>query len=512
MKANSRIVFNTGVLYVKMLVTMAFTLLSTRWILSALGTDDFGLFNLIAGLVAMLSFLNTAMAVGTQRNLSFQLGKKDFDALKETFSCSAVIHALLGLVVVVFCESIGRFFLEGSLNIPVSRTGDALLLLHIMTASMFFTIVSVPFLAAINSHEHMIVIAAVNIFEALWKFSFALYLMTYGGDRLILYAILILVMTFLSFMTMMTYCLKKYPETRLWERCRLPMTRIKFLLSYSSWNVIGAFGLLLKGQGIALLFNSFAGVAVNAAYGVAQQVNGQMSFFSNSIIRAFNPQIISSEGESNHERMLYLSCMSCKVSTMLMLVVVVPLMFNLKFILNLWLKNVPDHAIVFTFLILINSVFFQMYHGLELAVHADGRIRNFSLVACAFNLMAVPLGYIFLRIGLPLETVIVGSILCGWGNMYNVAYHVQKYCGLKKTFFYKTIVLPMTALFLIASSLCFVIVDGNSGWVRLIICYLLNTTSVLLLFFLIVLSRDERGVVFSLVLNNKLVKKCFRRA
>ena len=511
MKANSRIIFNTGVLYLKMFITMAFTLLSTRWILSALGTDDFGLFNLIAGLVAMLSFLNTAMAVGTQRNLSFQLGKNDFKALKETFLCSIVIHVLLGLIIVFFCETIGRFFLDRSLNVPEGRAEDVLLLLHIITASMFITIIGVPFLAAINSHEHMIVIAAVNIFEALWKFSFAFYLFFYSGDRLILYAILILVMSLISFLAMLFFCLKKYPEISFLRRDNLSVTRIKFLLSYSLWNVIGAFGLLLKGQGIALLFNSFAGVAVNAAYGVAQQVNGQLSFFSNSIIRAFNPQIISSEGENKHDRMLYLSGMSCKVSTMLMLVVVVPLMFNLDFVLNLWLKNVPVHAVPFTFLILINSVFFQMYHGLELAIHADGRIRNFSLVACTINLMVIPLGYLFLRMGCPLEIVIVGSILCELGNMYNVAYHVEKYCDLKKKFFYKTMVLPMSFLFLVASLLCFFIVNGESGWIKLVCCYVINTICLFLLFFIIVLNHSEKKNISSLIFNSKILKKIYKR-
>lgn len=507
MRANSRIVFNTGVLYVKMIITMAFTLLSTRWILEALGTDDFGLYNLIAGLVAMLSFLNTAMAVGTQRNLSFQLGRNSFTELKETFSSSVAIHVLLGIIVVIIAETAGRMFMESSLNIPLQRSNDAILLFHLMTASMFITIIGVPFLAAINAHEHMIVIAFINIFEAVWKFSLAIYLLTFCGDRLIFYSILLLVMTSLSFIFMVVFCLKKYPETRFLLRKTYSKTKIKFLLGYSSWNIIGALGQLLKGQGIAMLFNTFAGVAVNAAYGISQQVNGQLSFFSNSIIRAFNPQIISSEGEGNHKRMLNLSCTSCKVSTLLMLIIVVPLMFNLEFILSIWLKQVPNYAIPFTFLILVNSVFFQMYHGLELAIHADGRIRNFSLIACGLNLLSVPLGYILLQLGYPLEIVLIASILCVLGNMYNVAYHVQKYCGLSKQFFYFKTVLPMTILFIFSSLICFFIVNGNADLFSLITCYVINTLSIILLFYKILLNKDEQLVIQKIILNNKIVKK-----
>ena len=225
--------------------------------------------------------------------------------------------------------------------------------------------------------------------------------------------------------------------------------RIKYLLKYSSWNVIGALGLLLKGQGIAMIFNTFAGVAVNAAYGIASQINGQLSFFSNSIIRSFNPQIISSEGAGDHDRMVRLSFMSCKISTSLMLIIIVPLMFNLDLVLGLWLNDVPDYSVNFTFLILVHGIFYQMFHGMELAIHASGKIRNFSIFACVFNLLTLPVAYVLLNMGLAIETALIASICSTLFNMYNVAYNAERFCGVSASLFYKKVILNLTGMFIL---------------------------------------------------------------
>lgn len=483
---------------------MVFTLLSTRWILEALGTNDFGLYSLVAGLIAMLSFLNTAMAVGTQRNLSFDIGKNDADGLKSTFLCSIVIHIVLGIIIIFVLESIGVYYLTNFLNVPPERNEDAVTILHIMTLSMFLTIIGVPFLALLNSHEHLWVIAIVNIIESLWKFGIAFFLLSYAGDRLITYAFLILAMTLFSFFSMSVMCFIKYPETKCFHLKYCNWDKIKYLLTYSSWNIIGSIGLLLKGQGIAMIFNTFAGVAVNAAYGIASQINGQLSFFSNSIIRSFNPQIISSEGAGDHNRMVRLSFMSCKISTSLMLIIIVPLMFNLDIVLRLWLKNVPDYSVHFSFLILVHSIFYQMFHGMELAIHASGKIRNFSIFACFLNLLTLPVAYVLLKVGLVIETALIVSICATLFNMYNVAYNAERYCGVRASLFYKKVIFPLSGMLLISMLICFTISHCTSQVVSFFSSYIVNLITIVLLFLFMLLSSDERRTVFDCILKIRL--------
>lgn len=490
-----------------MLITMAFTLLSTRWILEALGASDFGIYNLIAGIITMLSFLNTAMSVGTQRNLSFLLGKGEIEALKETFACSIQIHIGLGLIIFILLESVGIYYLNNALNIPQDRMLAANTILHIMSISMFITIAGVPYLASINSHEDMIVVAITNIFEAVWKFALALFLLSYTGDRLITYAILILVMTACTFLAMLFYSLRHYEETRISLLKKYSISRIKYLLNYSTWNVVGSLGLLIKGQGIAFLLNTFSSVVVNAAYGVAQQVNGQMSFFSNSVIRAFNPQIISSEGAGDHERMIRLSFMSCKISTTLLFLIIVPLMFNLDLILNLWLKNVPELSIEFTFLILVHSIIYQMYHGMELSIHASGHIKFFSVAACLLNILAIPISYILLKMEFPLITVLFVSIVCNIANMYNVAYNSQKNCGIKITTFYNHVVLPLCVLFVCSMGMCYVVTVFASGFSALFFSYMFNSILTIFLCYKILLNKTEKDVAVNLVVGKILKNK-----
>ena len=503
MNPNNRIIVNTGILYMKMLLTMAFTLLSTRWVLEALGVDDFGIYNVVAGIIAMFSFLNTAMAVGTQRNLSYQLGRHDEKDLKETLMCSIVIHVVLGVAIVLVIELLGVFFIENGLNFPVGRIPVVYFVLHTLSISTFFTIVQVPYMALINAHENIYFIAIVNVFEAAWKFGLALFLLTYGGDRLIMYAVLMLILSILSAVAMAFFCHAKYAETKRIYQVRMTKKKIKYLLMYSSWNVLGAFGILIKGQGITMLYNSFFGVAVNAALGVARQLDGQLNFFSNSIIRAFNPQIIKSEGEGDHSRMLRLSCISCKISTLLMLLIVVPIMYNLEYILNVWLKDVPDHTVTFSFIGLVGAVIYQMYHGMELSIHASGEIRGFSVITMIINLLVIPIAYISLLLGAPMEMVLIISVLGTLYNMFVVAYYVQKFCNFSILSSCRLVYIPLAVCFVLSCLVCTIVSDYSAGLLSLICNFCINAIVISIVFYFVALNNSERNVVKKMLLRIK---------
>lgn len=215
MKSSTRIVLNTSILYGKMLITMLLTLLSTRWVLASLGASNFGIYNLVAGLIAMFSFLNAAMTVASQRYLSYAIGTKSEKNIKKTFYYSVIQHFIIGILIVIILEVLGVFFLNSILNIPNGKEGDALFVLHCLAVSTFLTVITVPYQAIANAHENMLIIAVISIIESILKFAIALYLLNYLGNRLRMYALLMVCVSLVSMCIIRIFCKKKYNETHI---------------------------------------------------------------------------------------------------------------------------------------------------------------------------------------------------------------------------------------------------------------------------------------------------------
>ncbi len=407
MQAANKVALNTGILYGRMLFTMAISLYATRLVLNALGSTDYGIFNLVAGVIAMLSFLNAAMTTSTQRFLSYYQGKMDREMQRKVFANSLLLHIAIGLFLVLVLELCGLFLFDGFLNIPLDRIAEAKTIYHFMSATVFFTVVAVPFNGSLIAHENMLWIAIVNILETLLKLAIAIALLHISKDKLTMYGLLTAGVSVISFLLYAFYCFKKYDECTVSGLTKVDRPLLKELTSFAGWNLFGSLCGVGRSQGLAILLNIFLGTIANAAYGIANQVASQLSFFSATMLRALNPQIMKSEGQGDRDRMLRLSLIASKFGFFLLAIFAIPCIFEMPVILKLWLKNVPESTVVFCRLILVGTLISQMTIGLQSAIQATGNIKGYQVVIGSLILLNLPVSYILLYLRLPAYTVLV---------------------------------------------------------------------------------------------------------
>lgn len=410
MQPSNRVVTNTGFLYGKMLITMFIALYSTRLVLNALGAVDYGIFNLVGGIIAMLSFLNGAMTTATLRYMSFSIGAGDDHKLKSIFFSSVLLHLLTGLIIVLLLEFGGIFLFNGTLNIPADRISVAKIVFHFMVVSTFFTINAVPYDAAINAHENFLFDALLGIFESIIKLGIAIWLIYTEVDKLILFGLLIAVLTILIRIIKSIYCFRKYEECRVRLTSQINIELTKEMFSFAGWNLFGSLCSVVRSQGLAIVLNFFFGVLVNAAYGIANQVNGLLSSFSSNMNKALNPQIMKSEGSGNRDKMLRLAMLTCKSSFFLLAFFAIPIIIEMPFILRLWLTTVPNNTIIFCQLILVVSLIQQLTVGLMSAVQSVGKIKVYQTVMGSMIILNLPLAICLIKLGFPAYSVFVGSI------------------------------------------------------------------------------------------------------
>ena len=441
MQAANKVAFNTFILYAKMLITMGISLYSTRLVLNALGTSDYGIFNLIAGVIAMLSFLNAAMTVSTQRYLSYHQGTKDFEMQKKIFTNGWILHIVIGVIVVMLLLALVPFLFGGFLNIPLDRIPTAKAIYYFMSIAVFFTIISVPFTASLNAHENMLWIAVVNIIESVIKLGIALSLLWFiQSDRLAVYGVLMAVLSLIVFLLYAVFCLKKYNECSVRDY-QIDKPLIKELGGFVGWNLLGSFSNVGRIQGLAVVLNIFFGTVVNAAYGIANQVSGQLIFFSQTMLRAINPQIMISEGMNNRQRMLRLSMMASKFSFFLLAFIAIPCIFEMPTILKLWLKNVPDNTVVFCNLILIGTLIMQLTVGLQSTMQSVGKIKFYTLVVGGTMFLNLPIAFVLLQMGFPAYYVLISFVFTESIIVFLRLFFAKKIAGLSiKEYFHRVFI------------------------------------------------------------------------
>ncbi|WP_417940013.1 oligosaccharide flippase family protein [Flavobacterium sp. RS13.1] len=394
-----QVALNTGVLYARMLISMGISFYSVRLVLNALGAADFGLFNLITGVIAMFAFLNAAMTTSTQRYLSFYQGAGDLGMQVKVFANSWILHIIIGLIIVIVLLALSPFFFDGFLNIPIDRVSTAKSIYYFLAASMFFTVVTVPFTALLNAHENMLWLAVVMIIESFLKLVVAFSLTWFAEeDRLFFYGFLMVGVTIVSFVLYAIFCFKKYKECSI-RRFAVDKVLLKELGSFAGWNLFANICYVLNTQGINVLLNVFFGIMVNAAYGIANQVNGQVRGLSFTLLQALNPQIMKSEGMNNRQRTLTTAMWATKLGFFLVSFFAIPLIFQMPVVLKFWLKNVPENTDVFCSLFLIATLINQLTVGITPAIQAMGNIKKFQITIGSVALLTLPICYLSLKYG-----------------------------------------------------------------------------------------------------------------
>ena len=411
MSVSSLIAKNTFFLYIRLILTLGVTLFTSRVVLNALGVDDYGIYSIVGGVVALFGFLNAAMASATQRYLAFDLGQNNLIKLRKTFNTTLLIHVGISVIILIFAETIGLWYVNTKLVVDSSRIEAVNWVFQFSVLTSIIGVMQVPFNAIIIAREKMNVFALLSIVDVILKLLIVYLLVLLSSDKLILYSILVFIVTFLVALSYRIYCRIHFQE------CKFKLYKDKSyyreLLSYSGWNLFGNFAFVAKGQGINMVLNIFFGTVVNAAYGITIQVQSAINVFVSNFQLAFNPQIIKSYSQGNHTQTLSLIFQSCKFSFFLMLILVSPILMDTTYIMNLWLKQPPENTTIFVQLSLISILIDCISGPLMVGAQATGKIKNYQIVVGTLVFLNLPLSYLVLSLGYMPSSVFVVNIFIG---------------------------------------------------------------------------------------------------
>ena len=388
-----------------MLFMMAVTLYTSRVILEILGVEDFGIYNVVGGIVAMFGFLNSAMSSSTQRFISYELGKNDFKQLNKVFNSSILIHVSIALIIFILAETIGLWFLYNKMTIPPNRIDAALWVYQGAIASTIVLIMSVPYNSTIIAHEKMSAFAYISILEVVLKLLIVFLLLIGNLDKLKLYAILMFSIQLIIRIIYGNYCKRNFPETKF---CLNKDWKLfKEMTGFAGWNLLGNCSAIACTQGINILLNMFFGPTINAARGIAVQVQNAVTQFSLNFQTAVNPQIIKSYATKDYEYMHKLIFKSSKFTFFMIAFISLPILLETDTILAIWLKNVPDYTIIFLRLILCITIVDAIANPLMVSAAATGKVKLYQSVIGGILLTILPISYITLKSGGKPESVFI---------------------------------------------------------------------------------------------------------
>lgn len=407
---NKRIAKNTLLLYVRMLFMMAVNLYASRVVLNTLGVVDYGINNVVGGVIAMLGFLTGSLGGASSRYITYDLGKGNMSLMKKTFGNILSIHFILAGVVLVVGETVGLWFMSTQLQIPPERFTAAMWVYQFSIFSSVLAVVSVPYNATIIAHEKMSAFAYMSIADAVLKLLIVYLLVVIPYDKLIVYAILFFCIQAFDRIVYGVYCSRHFEETR--TRPLYDGGVFKEIFAFAGWTMNGNLAVIGFTQGLNILLNIFFGPAVNAARGIAVQVQGVCQQFCANFQMALNPQLTKNYAQGNLDEMHRLLIKSSKFSFYILFFIVLPLMFEAEFVLRLWLGMVPEHSVAFLRLVLVVGLLCALSNPIAVSVHATGRLKKFQLIEGSILLSIVPIAYVLLRFfNVRPETVFVVHIV-----------------------------------------------------------------------------------------------------
>lgn len=393
---NKRIAKNTLFLYIRMFFTMGVSLYTSRVVLNTLGIEDYGVYSIVGGIVTLFSFFNSAMTSATQRFLAFDIGKNDLQQLKKTFNATLNIHIGICILVFVLSETIGLWFVNYKLNLPLDRMTAVNWVYQFSVFTFLLGIIQVPYDALIVAREKMDIYAYMSFVEVILKLIIVYLLVVFAFDKLILYAALLFLVSFIVRMGHKYYCKRYYEESK--YQFYFDKSFYKVLLSYSGWNLFGNIAGVARSQGSNILLNLFFGTVLNAAYGISMQIQGTVQTFVINFQMAVNPQIIKQYAAGNNEECLNLIFQSAKFSYFLMFIIACPIIFNIDFILEFWLKNPPKYTSVFVTLCLIILLIDCISGPLMIGAQATGNIKWYQIIIGTLIFLNLPIAYVLLKI------------------------------------------------------------------------------------------------------------------
>ena len=487
-------------LYIRMIFLMAVSLYTSRVVLNTLGVEDYGIYNVVGGIVVMISFINSSMSAATQRYLTFELGKGDLTRLKEVFVTSVNIHIIISIIIIILAETLGLWFLLNKMTIPDNRVEAAIIVYQCSILTTIVSFISIPYNATIIAHEKMGAFAYISILEAILKLAIVYLLLLINFDKLILYAIFMLVVQILIRLVYGRYCRKHFSETK--YSIYLNKKLFKEMFMFSGWNLWGSMAGVASSQGLNILLNMFFSPTVNAARAIAVQVQNAITQFSVNFQAALNPQIIKSYAIQNYEYMHSLIFRSSRFTFLLLMCISLPVFFETDMILKLWLKTVPEYSATFLRIIMCVTILDAMANPIMTSAQATGKVKVYQSVIGGILLLILPISYATLKLGgAPYSVFIVHLIICISAFITRLLI-IRPMINLKLREYFKNVIFKciLTCLMAVVFPLFLKLILHNSIYSSIIIC-LISVISGLLASFCLGMTSHERKVVLNKIKN-----------
>jgi len=498
--SNARIAKNTILLYIRMLITIVISLYTSRAILSILGEDDFGIYNVVGGVVVLFSFLTHAMTSSTQRFLNYNLGLNDKKKIANVFNTSMLAHITITGVVFILAETIGLWFVMTQLNIPQDRYIASLWVYQTSVLATLFNIIVIPYRSSIIATERMGIFAYISILDVILKLIIVLILPYISVDSLILYSILFASISLLNLNLYRIICRNKMWFTHfhfVWDK-----KQYLEQMSFSGWYLFGGLATVGTKQGTNILINIFYNVAINAAVGIANQVRAAVYGFVTSFQTAFNPQIVKLYASEEHDKMLNLIFRSSKFSYYLLFILSLPVVVFCEDILSIWLINVPKYAVVFTQLVVITSFTEALSAPLWTAIGATGKIQKYQFLVSIIILLDIPFVYIAFLLGFsPTSAFIINLIISVIAYLYRLLY-IKKYVSYRLVDYFKLVLLPIICVTFLSLPIPIFLQRNSTSLVFIFIAIGITLLQTCVFVYMIGLNKTERNFII-----NNFVKK-----
>lgn len=497
-----RIAKNTLMLYVRMLFSMLVSLYTSRVVLNTLGVEDYGIYNVVGGLVAMFSLVSSSLSASVSRFLTFELGRGDMQRLKETFSTSLLIHLILALVICLLAETIGVWFLNTRMTIPDGRLYAANWVFQASILSFMFGLCSVPYNASIVSHERMGAFAYIGILDVILRLLIVLFIAytPFRFDKLIVYSLLLVAVSMSLQGIYLWYCRKHFEECRF--RLHFNKACWKEMSAFAGWNFLSSGAYLFNTQGVNVLMNLFFGVGINAARGVAAQVDAAVQAFVGNFTTALNPQITKSYASNDLDYMHTLICRGAKYSYFLMFFFIVPLILETSQILSIWLVTIPNHAVAFVRLALLSSMVTVIGNTLFTAQMATGKIKKYQITVTVIGLWVFPFSYVLFKWGLPPESAYVVYILIYFSLIFVRIYLVKDLIKMSWQKYFRDVLFRVTIVSVCSCVIpCLFYFNMQPSFTRLLTICITSAISTIGFMYLLGLERSERVFIRSRIQN-----------
>lgn len=496
---NKRIAKNTMYMYIRMFVTMLIGLYTSRAVLAALGFEDYGLYNVVGGIIALFTFVNSAMTNTTSRYITYYLGKKDVQRLQEVFSTAFYIHVLVAILIIILGETIGLWYVYIKLVVPDGRFLAAFWLYQFTIVTTAANVISVPFNSAIIANERMSAFAFIAIFDAVFKLLVAVSLEYIPYDKLIYYGFMILLIQLSINTVYWIYNYKYFEGSRI--KKVFDKSLFKEIFGFTGWNLFGSFSSMFFSQGINLILNFFCGPTVNAARGISVQVEGLVRTFATNVQTAINPQIIKSYAQDQKDRFFSLIFASSRYCFYLLFLVALPIILEAEFLLTLWLGNFPEHTVNFIRITLISVTLEALITPMFMANLASGKVKLYQTVISIISMIFIPVTYLAMKLTLIPEIVFICLLAVRIVEIIARIFIVHRQVGLPRRQYVKKVLFNVMIV-AICSAIIPVVVHlkmNESGWIRFFVVGIVSVFSVGLVSYFIGANSRERGLVKSYI-------------